>query len=314
IPLEEVNVLPPIRKRQPGRTRKQRRIDAFEAEMTGKRRNEKRCRRCGEFGHNSTGCQNEPEQDKDQTMPVVPNKGGRPKIRPERVVWDPETGRTKVLPNKGAGTGVTAKERAEMLKGAKMAKAAKQASASGNGGNEGGRRGRGRVVGNGNDGNAGNEGGGRGRGRAVGNGNDGNEGGGNAGNEGGGRERGRAVGNGNGGNEGGGNGNGNGGNEGGGRGRGRGNGNGGRGGDPVVSQPTKPSTPPPMEDVTPQSQLTQPTQTEFYCRAPTHNPSRYFRVPDQRNPPQRSSTRLASMFAELEKKVYQGDQASGSKN
>ncbi|KAF5185819.1 hypothetical protein FRX31_024595 [Thalictrum thalictroides] len=197
--------------------------------MTGKRRNEKRCRRCGEFGHNSTGCQNEPEQDKDQTMPVVPNKGGRPKIRPERVVWDPKTGTTKVLPNKGAGTGVTAKERVEMLKGAKMAKAAKaakqaakQASASGNGGNEGGGRGRGRVVGNGN---GGNEGGGRGRGRAAGNGNDG---------------RGRGRGNGNGG-----------------RGRGRGNGNGGRGGDPVASQPTQPSTPPPMEDVTPQSQPTQ---------------------------------------------------------
>ncbi|KAF5203807.1 hypothetical protein FRX31_006606, partial [Thalictrum thalictroides] len=240
IPLEELNVLPPIRKRQPGRTRKQRRIDAFEAEVTGKRRNEKRCRRCGEFGHNSTGCQNEPEQDKDQTMPVVPNKGGRPKLRPERVVWDPETGTTK-------------QNRLLQVK------------------------------------NSGNEGGGRGRGRAAGNGNGGNDGG--NGNDG----RGRGRGNG-------------------GRGRGRGNGNGGRGGDLVASQPTQPSTPPPMEDVTPQSQPTQPTQTEFYCRAPTHNPSRYFRVPDQRNPPQRSSTRLASMFADLEKKVYQGDKASGSKN
>ncbi|KAF5191158.1 hypothetical protein FRX31_019254 [Thalictrum thalictroides] len=132
----------------------------------------KRCRRCGEYVHN---CKNELELDKDQTKPVeqvVTNKRGRQKIRPQRVVWDPETGTTKVFPNKGLCTGVIAKERVEMLKGAKMAKAAKQAkvvdikavkqaTASVSGG-----RGRDRANCNGN------EGGGRGRGRV-----DGNEGG-----------------------------------------------------------------------------------------------------------------------------------------
>ncbi|PIA28821.1 hypothetical protein AQUCO_06600028v1 [Aquilegia coerulea] len=131
--------MPPIKKKGPGRNRKQRRIDAYEAETTGKRRNDKRCSRCGEFGHNVIGCPNKArgEEDEDQTRPVkevVKNKGGRPKKIPYRVVWDPVTGQRKVLPTRGQ-SGYTARERAENMVVA--------AAARGTGGRRGLSRGRG---------------------------------------------------------------------------------------------------------------------------------------------------------------------------
>ncbi|KAF5207324.1 hypothetical protein FRX31_003089, partial [Thalictrum thalictroides] len=40
---DQVIIMPPIKRKGPGRNRKQRRIDAYEAELTGRRRNDKRC-------------------------------------------------------------------------------------------------------------------------------------------------------------------------------------------------------------------------------------------------------------------------------
>ncbi|KAF5186831.1 hypothetical protein FRX31_023582, partial [Thalictrum thalictroides] len=243
IPLTELNVLPPIKKKGPGRNKRQRRIDAYEAELTGKRRNDKRCRRCGVFGHNTTTCENEPEQDADQTRAAevnVPNRGGRPSLRLPRVVWDVETGTTRVLPTRGAGSGTTAAERVELVRGR-----------------------------------------GRGRGRAQ-----------NVGGRGRGRGRDQNVG-------------------GRGRGRGRNNQNVPIQDDAVPSQPPQPCTPQPMEGITPQSQPTPPPQ-QFYYRAPSRNPSIYFRPPDHRAPPARTSSRLAFLFGLDDHGHTSSSAASGS--
>ncbi|KAF5186061.1 hypothetical protein FRX31_024352 [Thalictrum thalictroides] len=96
--------------------------------MTGKIRNDKRCKRCGVYGHNSIGCTNPKEEDRDKTRPLnptVPAKCGKPRVRAERVVWDAEAEFSVVLSTKGAdvgmgaNTGTTTKQRAEFfLRGA----------------------------------------------------------------------------------------------------------------------------------------------------------------------------------------------------